>query len=190
MLRIKQGSGKTNRIVDTEKVLKSRVMKTRNKIQNSIKLMTLVLSLIVVVSCKKDDDSAYQQKGNYPTLYSKQYTVTWTLNAPGYFCTIDDANITQAVVDNGYVEVYLSNDSGGWIALPITMPVTSTYATTYTPVHYLGGVTIWAYDTDTQQTADPGSTTFKVVIISAVARQANPTLDLNNYEEVKKTFNL
>jgi hypothetical protein len=171
-------------------VLKRRAMKMRNRLQNRIRLMSLVLSLIVVASCKKDDDSAYQQKGNYPTIYSKQFTVTWTLNAPGYFCTISDANITQAVVDNGYVEVYLSNGSGGWIALPITMPVTSTYATTYTPVHYLGGITIWAYDTDTQQTEDPGSTTFKVVIISAVARLANPTLNVKNYEEVKSAFNL
>ena len=165
-------------------------MKMRNKLQNSIRFMTLVLSLIVVVSCKKDDDSAYQKKGNYPTKYSKQFTVSWTLNAPGYFCTISDANITQAVVDNGYVGVYLSNDSGGWIALPITIPITSTYATTFTPVHYLGGITIWAYDTDTQQTVDPGPTTFKVVIMSAAARMANPTLNLKNYEEVKKAFNL
>jgi hypothetical protein len=165
-------------------------MEIRNKLQSRIRLMTLVLSLLVVVSCKKDDDSAYQLKGNYPTIYSKQYTVTWTLSAPGYFCSITDANITQDVVDNGYVEVYLSNENRGWIALPITMPITSTYATTYTPVHYLGGITVWAYDTDTQQTDDPGATTFKIVIISAVARQANPTLNVKNYEEVKRAFNL
>lgn len=162
----------------------------RNKYHYRIGLMTLVLCLLVVVSCKKDDDSAYQPKGNYPTIYTKQFTVTWTQNAPGYYCLLTDANITQDVVDKGDVVVYLSNDNGGWIALPITMPITSTYATTLTPVHYLGGITVWAYDTDMQQTADPGPTTFKVVIISAVARLANPTLNVNNYEEVKKMFNL
>lgn len=165
-------------------------MKMNDKLQNRIRPLLLILWVFVIAGCKKDDDSAYQEKGNYPTIYSKQYTVNWTLSAPGYYCSITDANITQAVVDKGYVEVYLSNDNSGWIALPITMPITSTYSTTYTPVHYLGGITIWAYDTDTQQTDDPGSTTFKVVIISAVARQANPTLNVKNYEEVKRAFNL
>ncbi len=162
----------------------------RNKLHNSIRLMTLVLSLLVVVSCKKDDDSAYQQKGNYPTIYTKKFTVIWTQSAPGYYCLLADANITQDIVDNGEVAVYLSNDNGGWIALPITMPITSTYATTYTPVHYLGGITVWVYDTDTQQTVDPGPTTFKVVIMSAAARLANPTLNLKNYDEVIKVFKL
>lgn len=162
------------------------------KIQKSVTCLIFLLSLVIIGSCKKDDDSAYALKGSAgnANIYSTQYTVTWTLQAPGYYCTMEDVNITQDIVDNGIVEVYMSNGSNGWIALPITIPVDSSYSSTFTPVHYLGGVTVWAYDTDTQQSGDPGSTTFKIVCISAVARLANPNLDWNNYAEVQRTFNL
>jgi hypothetical protein len=161
-------------------------MKNMIKFQKCITGLILITSLVIVASCKKDDDSAY---GN-AKIYSKQYTVTWTISAPGYYCTMSDANITQDIVDNGIVEVYMYNGSDAWISLPITMPETSTYSSTFTPVHYLGGVTVWAYDTDTEQSADPGSTTFKIVCISAAAKLANPSLDWNNYAEVKNAFNL
>ncbi len=146
----------------------------------------------MTVSCKKDDDSAYALKdeaGN-AYIYSAQYTVTWTMAAPGYYCTVEDANITKEIVDNGYVEVYMSNGSDGWIALPITMPISADYSTTFTPVHYLGGVTIWEYDTDANQSADPGSTTIKIVCVSLIAKLAHPDLDWNDYGSVKMAFNL
>lgn len=161
-------------------------MKNMIKFQKSITGFIFITLLVIVSSCKKDDDSTY---GN-ANIYSAQYTVTWTMEAPGYYCTMDDANITQDIVDNGIVEVYMSNDSDGWVALPITIPVLSTYSSTFTPVHYLGGVTVWAYDTDTEQSGDPGTTTFKIVCISAAAKLANSSLDWNNYAAVKKAFNL
>jgi hypothetical protein len=161
-------------------------MKNMIKSQRSITGLIFITLLIIVASCKKDDDSAY---GN-AKIYSAQYTVTWTAEAPGYYCTIDDEYITQDIVDNGSVEVYMSNGSDGWISLPMTLPISSTYSSTFTPVHYLGGVTVWALDTDTEQSADPGSTTFKVVCISAAVKLANSNLDWNNYAAVKKAFNL
>ncbi|MFH0893729.1 MAG: hypothetical protein V2A54_04775 [Bacteroidota bacterium] len=159
---------------------------------------------LLVGGCKKDDDSMYQLKGDYQpkgnyqpagnygnaNIVSNQFTVTWTLSAPAYYCTIYDGNITQSIVDNGSVEVYMSNGSGGWIALPYTMPMSSTYASTYTPVHYLGGVTVWKYDTDYTQASDPGTTTFKVVCVSYAGKIANPNLNWNDYNEVKNAFNL
>jgi hypothetical protein len=161
-------------------------MKNMIKSQRSITGFIFITLVIIAASCKKDDDSAY---GN-AKIYSSQYTVTWTVEAPGYYCIIDDEYITQDIVDNGIVEVYMSNGSDGWISLPMTIPISSTYSSTFTPVHYLGGVTVWAFDTDTEQSADPGSTTFKVVCISAAAKLANSGLDLKNYAAVKKAFNL
>ena len=161
-------------------------MKNMIKSQRSITGLIFITLLIIVASCKKDDDSAY---GN-AKIYSSQYTVTWTEEAPGYYCIMDDEYITQDIVDNGSVEVYMSNGSDGWISLPVTIPISSTYSSTFTPVHYLGGVTVWAFDTDTEQSADPGSTTFKIVCISATVKLANSNLDWNNYAAVKKAFNL
>ena len=162
------------------------------------KLFQLVITLffigglLTINSCKKDDDSAYQLKGNYgnANIYSSQYTVTWTINAPAYYCDISDYNITQAVLDYGSVQVYMSTGTDGWIALPYTIPISSSYSTTYIFAHYLGSVRVVKSDTDYTQTGNPGTTTFKIVCISASGRKANPNVNLRNYEEVKKAFNL
>jgi hypothetical protein len=115
--------------------------------------------------------------------------VTWTISAPGYYCSMTDADITQDMVDNGTIMVYLSNGSGGWIALPYTIPINSTYSSTFTPVHYLNGVTVWKYDTDYTQAVDPGPKTFKVVVIAG--HSPLPIgLNLTNYDAVKAAFNL
>ena len=162
------------------------------KFQRSLARIIFIILVSMTVSCKKDDDSAYALKNEAGNayIYSAQYTVTWIMSDPGYYCNIEDENITQEVVDNGLVEVYMSNGSGGWIALPITMPVSADYSSTFTPVHYLGGLTIWEYDTDINQSADPGLTTFKIVCINPVAKLAHSDLDWNDYASVKMTFNL
>ena len=152
----------------------------------------ILSNLITLNGCKKDDDSAFQLKGNYgnANVYSGQFTVTWTLSAPAYYCDIIDNNITQAVLDYGSVQVYMNSGSNGWIALPYTIPMSSSYSTTYAFAHYLGSVRVIKSDTDYTQTVNPGATTFKIVCISASGRKANPNVNLNNYEEVKKAFNL
>ena len=158
--------------------------------KNSILLLlTLIALMITINSCIKGDTGPAGRDGNANVL-SQQFTVTWTQSPPDYYCDIFDSDITQAIVDYGSVEVFMSNGSGGWIALPCTLPITSTYSSTYTPVHYLNGVTIWKTDTDLAQTADPGSKTFKVVCISANLLKAWPKVDWKNYEEVKKILKL
>ena len=66
----------------------------------------------------------------------------------------------------------------------------STYSRTYTFKHYLGGLSVYVTDSDLTQPLNPGLLTFKVVVIASSSIAKYPNLDLNNYEEVKKTFDL
>jgi hypothetical protein len=85
--------------------------------------------------------------------------------------------------------VYMSNGNGGWIALPCTLPIDDTYASTFSFVLYDGGLTVLKTDTD-MLTLDPGTTTFKVVILSQHGLIQHPGLDLTDYEEVEKELSL
>lgn len=56
-------------------------------------------------------------------------------------------------------------------------------SSTYTPVFYLGGVSIWKTDTDLL-TLDPGVSTFKIAVLTQKQLIAHPNLDLTDYESV------
>lgn len=144
-----------------------------------------LLSAILVAlftSCSKN------KYGN-TDIISDTYTVSWTFVDPSYKTEISESLITQDIIDNGAVMVYKSNGNGGWIALPYTLPLNATYSSTYSFVLYDGGLTVWKTDTD-MLTLDPGTTTFKVVILSQHGLIHHPGLDLTDYEAVEKELNL
>lgn len=133
-------------------------------------------------SCSKD------KYGN-TDITSDTYVVGWTFDDPSYKTQISEPLINQDIIDNGAVMVYMSNGNGGWIALPYTLPIDNTYASTYSFVLYDGGVTVWKTDTD-MLTLDPGITTFKIVILSQHGLIQHPDIDLTDYESVEKELNL
>ena len=144
-----------------------------------------LLSAILVAlftSCSKN------KYGN-TDIISDTYTVSWTFVDPSYKTEISESLITQDIIDNGAVMVYKSNGNGGWIALPYTLPLNATYSSTYSFVLYDGGLTVWKTDTD-MLTLDPGTTTFKVVILSQHGLIQHPGLDLTDYKAVEKELNL
>lgn len=145
----------------------------------------IFLSAILVAlftSCSKN------KYGN-TDIISDTYTVSWTFVDPSYKTEISESLITQDIIDNGAVMVYKSNGNGGWIALPYTLPLNATYSSTYSFVLYDGGLTVWKTDTD-MLTLDPGTTTFKVVILSQHGLIQHPGLDLTDYKAVEKELNL
>lgn len=145
----------------------------------------IFLSAILVAlftSCSKN------KYGN-TDIISDTYTVSWTFVDPSYKTEISESLITQDIIDNGAVMVYKSNGNGGWIALPYTLPLNATYSSTYSFVLYDGGLTVWKTDTD-MLTLDPGTTTFKVVILSQQGLIQHPGLDLTDYKAVEKELNL
>jgi hypothetical protein len=150
---------------------------------NMKRILFLSVAFIALFnSCGKD------KYGN-TDISSDTYVVGWTFVDPSYRTDISEPLITQDVIDNGAVMVYKSNDNGGWVALPCTLPIDDTYASTFSFVMYEGGVTVWKTDTDLL-TLDPGISTFKVVILSQHGLIQHPNLDLTDYEAVEKELNL
>lgn len=145
----------------------------------------LFLSVVLVAlfnSCSKD------KYGN-TDISSDTYVLGWTFVDPSYKAVISEPLINQDIIDNGAVMVYKSNGNGGWVALPCTLPIDATYASTYSFVIYDGGVTVWKTDTDLL-TLDPGVTTFKVVILSQHGLIQHPNLDMTDYDAVEKELQL
>jgi hypothetical protein len=148
--------------------------------------LLMIGSLATLNSCKKDDDSGFQPKGNYGNA-NVQGTIFYNqgfayVSEDGYYeINLNVPALTQKVLDGGAVEVYMqaATDNGGWITLPATvgsMPIVVIYA--------LNQVVLM------DNTASTGLFNIKVVIISSAARKANPNVNWNNYNEVKKVFNL
>ena len=105
--------------------------------------------------------------------------------------TITWSGITQAIVDKGAVMVY-AGDVGEWVALPYA-ETGSDFSTTFVFVFTTGTVTIYAMGYDDSGSPSPSDfdgTVVRIVAIAASNRAANPDVNLNDYNAVKKAFKL
>ncbi len=127
--------------------------------------------------------------GNANVQSSSLTTSSWSYLSPDWYINFTYAAITQDILDKGAVLVYVQSGSN-YFQLPYTFYPSSTYSRTYTFKHYLGGLSVIVTDSDLTQPANPGLLTFKVVVIASSALAKHPNVDLNNYNEVKKTFEL
>ena len=168
-----------------------------------MKIFKMFKSLLIVIiiatafnACTKGDTGpegptgATGATGN-ANVNTQTFTISsWTYSSPSYSASVTDYDITQDIVDNGAVMVYVSNGSGGWQPLPLTVYPSSSYSSTYTTVHALYTVAFYKTDSDLTQPADPGTLSFKVVAIAGVAYKKHPNVNWRNYEEVKAVFHL
>jgi hypothetical protein len=130
--------------------------------------LLILVSLSTLISCNNDDDSSYQPKGNYGNamMHSQTFNnVGWTQYGTSYSCIINDADITQAMVDKGQVNVYMENGTGVWETLPYFWPITPAYGVSIAIQYSLGQVRIEIINTNFSQTSDPGSKNFKITSV-------------------------
>ena len=156
----------------------------------------------IVSSCQKDK---YQPKGDYqPAGDYGNGTITYsnTVNLTGWTSDYDDgtnftfhidvlwSSITSWVKDNGIVMVY-AKSGAEWVALPANFSG-SGYSISYNFSFDVGKVTIEAsgYDTPSPNTVDFDGTLVRIVVISEAGKLANPNVNYNDYNEVKRIFNL
>jgi hypothetical protein len=150
---------------------------------------------LTFTSCKKGDtgpagtNGTNGTNGNANVVSSTVTTSGWSYNAPSWKVSFTYAAITQAVIDKGAVLVY-AKVGNAYNQLPLTFYPAATYSSTWEVSTYLGGIDVIATDSDLTQPANPGSWTFKIVVMTASARLAHPNLNLKNYNEVKQAFNL
>ncbi len=130
-------------------------------------------------------------------IYQVATSVNWSISSgsnPYYYANFQDNDLTQAIHDNGSVQVFFSIDNGTtYEAVPYTYVASTNYYMSFTTVVDYVQVA-WNYGGGTLG-SDPntvfGATCqFKVICIAAGARLAHPNVNYKNYQEVKKAFNL
>ena len=158
-----------------------------------MKNLLLLLTIgTLFFSCAKDGkdgvDGAPGPKGdtgNANVIATNTVTVNsgnWVPNGNYYYCPLTVNGITQDVVNSGSVMVYEQNGAY-WNALPYTFGI-------LTRTFYFGlqSTTIFYQNTDNSQTTNPGTKTFRIVIIPSSARVTG--LNYNDYNQVAEFYNL
>lgn len=151
------------------------------------KLIFSIFALVLFISsCKKDDDTnltGYVKTGtNSNTVKTYPFTVNswdWISDGTGgYYYHYNGIDASTNM--KGSVMVYWQQASGYWAALPLTVGAfTITFA-------YNDNATLEMDITG----ATPGTDNFRCVIIPPSARMAHPSVNYNNYAEVKQAFHL
>lgn len=93
--------------------------------------------------------------------------------------------ITQSIVDKGIVSVFISDLSGVWVAIPYTFANTS--------YHYsfgVGFISVYASSVNLTAISNPGTKSFRVIIIPSSVVSSNKNTNWNDYNEVIKILNL
>jgi hypothetical protein len=160
----------------------------------------ILVSLTILNSCKKDDDSAYQPVGNYGNaniVNSEVFTLNdWSidwLDATNfsYSSYVSWPVITQDILDHGLVMVYWKSFDQ-WQALPVSYSAAS-FSTSKNFLLQPGQVII---DYFGYSTFGPDPVSYvtgqqvRIVAVSAQTLAAYPHTDWNNYNEVKQTLQL
>lgn len=153
-------------------------------------------------SCKKENyDDKYQPIGSYGnasiitsnTVTLNNWSEDWDdgINYE-YSSVISWPALSQSIVDNGMVMVYLK-DGSDWIAMPLSY-ADDTYSSQNWNFYYTAGsatISVSGYDDDGSWLAsDFSGTSVKIVAISNEARSLHPEVDFNNYAEVESVFGL
>jgi len=166
--------------------------------KKSIKLSLLMLvcaSVTVFDACKKPEkgDTGPAGADGNANVHSQISTVTsWSFSAPVYYADITVPALTEAIANNGAVLVYMASSGGGspYMQLPVTVYPSASYSETFSVITATGVVEINIKDSDLTSPSLPSAHTFKIVTIESRMLQAHPEVNLKDYEQVKRVFNL
>lgn len=171
-------------------------MKTKIKIISSALCYIVLLSF---ASCVKGDKGDMGPIGNdgkngVANISTTSFVVgNWSIpNGNVCFSQLTVPAITSSVLSNGAVQVFMSGDGGAtYAALPLI--TVQNYSMQF-EISYNQVTLYWVYS-GSGTMVNPyfyfgGTMLFKVVVIPPAIIKQHPNIDLNNYSEVKATFNL
>ena len=154
-------------------------------------LIAICAMAVVFTNCKKGDtgpagkDGTNGTNGNANVISTNNVTISsWSLNSGVYTAGISAAGITQDIVDRGVVMVFIKYGSQ-WVSLP---DITGKNSTVF--AYNVGNIDLINSNSDGTTPTNPGTQTFRVVIISASNKIMNPNVNLKNYSEVKQALQL
>jgi hypothetical protein len=167
--------------------------KTKNKMRKTIILGMYVLTVLTFGACTKAKDGAPGAQGpqgtqgnaNVQSFTSTTNNGSWTLSNGEYDAYLSVPAITQDILDKGTVNIFASDGSGGYTALPFSV---AGMAINYTMS--VGTINIQVTMNDGTNPPNIGANTFKVVVIAGKSMATHSNVNFTNYNELKKTFNL
>lgn len=176
-------------------------MKKINKtIMTVIAGVALTLGLTLASCAKKGDTGPAGPAGTNGTngnanVKSKTIFVAGSewINSPGESSvTKIVSEISTDIVNTGAVLVYIDNGGNNWTALPATTTSTTGLVISFGYDIEPGKLILTAeVNANITLTASAfGNTNFRIVNIAGSGRLANPNLNYNDYNAVKKAFNL
>ncbi len=147
-----------------------------------------ILTVALFTSC--NGTTGPQGKDGNANVHSYLYNVSsndWEQVSPDYKVTLSTPYITQDILDKGAVLVYIEAVAQNyWLLLPY-----SDYNSLLLYITTVGQIEIYSGYFDRSQKPNPGAHTFKVVAIAGSELLIMPkNLDLTNYQEVAKYFNI
>jgi hypothetical protein len=152
------------------------------KIQLKAIVSTCIVTLVLFSGCKKaeagpkgdkGDTGAAGMAGNANVKSSTFTNVTWNYNSASsaFETIISYTAITQEIVNNGAVFVYLGNSTGGYGQLPFSQMIDETVILFFDYEFFTGGVKIIMQNSDLDNSYVPLSTAkFKIVAIAGSAK--------------------
>lgn len=156
---------------------------------NSI-LIAGIFTLLSFTSCQKEGPQGPAGEDGNANVHSRNFSINnWNYEDPSWHLSILDSRITEDIIENGAVLVYINYD-GSLSLIPITIYREANYSTTIESSVYVGGVSIFWTDSDLTQPITPPNLDFKIVVIEGSEIQNYPNLDFEDYELIKATFEL
>lgn len=158
------------------------------------KLILMAFAAVLLTGCAKDGDPGAQGPAGNANVKSFDFSPV-----PGDWLTFGTAGnndhykyveftipeITQSIIDDGMVLVYLSD--AGTALLPITLIASPTSWLTLTPFASVGSAEV-DLQLNNLQTPNTASLNwdFKVVVVSGFNRITHPEINWKDYNSVKK----
>lgn len=155
------------------------------KIKKTILLAFIAIAVMLTFNaCVKGDQGPSGNDGNANVIGTNSIDVVWTLDGSYFTSIITVPAITPDIVDYGLVQVFILYGNEWW-SLPDNNGINSTIFGFSD-----GYVSLINSNSDGSTPAYPSHSTFRIVVISASKKAANPNVNWDNYKEVKIALNL
>lgn len=160
-------------------------------------MLMLLLAVVMGVSgCGKEGpagpigpEGPAGPTGNAQVTVSNITSANWYLNAPSWFLNLEVPALTEVILNSGVVLVYMKIGEH-FHQLPGTFYFSNQYSVSFGVSSTVNAVRVSYTRSDWGMDLSPGAQTFKVVVMTASARQQNPRLDYSNYEAVQRALGI
>lgn len=159
-----------------------------------LSILTIVTIALLLNSCKKGKDGEPGKDGSVNVTSTVFSVSSWSSDSKKYYTLLSVPELTSDNINSASVQVYFSSVANTWIAMPYTQIASTNYFMGYTST--INSIQVnWYYNglgigDDPNEFYGISASKFKVVIIPTAILKQYPNINLNNFNEVKETFQL